>query len=184
MSLRLFAALDVPDAVAERLIAQMRGVPGAHWRPRENLHITLRFFDQVAEPIAADLDSALEEVARDTGAFDISLRGAGFFGGAEPRAIWAGVAENEALQILAHRCERAARQCGLRPETRKFLPHVTLAYLGETSLERVIAFEKRLAMFESAPWRVDVFYLLSSHVRRNAPSQYREEASYALLGAK
>ena len=182
MSLRLFAALDLPDPVAARLIAQMRGVPGAKWRPRENLHITLRFFDEVAEDVAEDLDVELDRIAPETAAFDISLQGAGYFGGADPHALWAGVAANEALGVLAQRCERAARRCGLKQEARKFMPHVTLAYLGGTVLERVIAFEKRLALFESEVWRVDSFQLYSSHVRRNAPSLYREEACYALLG--
>jgi RNA 2',3'-cyclic 3'-phosphodiesterase len=182
MSLRLFAALDLPDEIADALLPVMRGVPGAKWRPRENLHLTLRFFDSVAEPVADDLDAALEEVAQGAAPFDVQLKGAGFFGGEQPHALWAGVAPNDALKRLAADCERAARLCGLKPETRKFTPHVTLAYLSGSTLERVVAFEKRLALFETAPWTVTGFVLLSSHVRRNAPSLYREEASYALLG--
>jgi 2'-5' RNA ligase len=182
MSLRLFAALDVPDEVAERLMALMRGVPGARWRPRENLHITLRFFGEVAEPVAADLDAALEEIAQGAAPFDVSLKGMGHFGKDEPHALWAGVAEGEALRALAADCERAARRCRLPPETRKFTPHVTLAYLNASTLDRVMAFERRLALFESETWRANGFFLFSSHVRRNAPSLYREEASYEFLG--
>lgn len=182
MSLRLFAALEVPDEVAERLMPLMRGLPGAKWRAREHLHVTLRFFDEVQEPVAEDLDSALDEIAQRTAPFDMQLKGAGFFGGADPHAVWAGVAPNEALMKLAADCERAARRCGLKPETRKFAPHVTLAYLKGSVLDRVIAFEKRLALFESPPWTAAGFVLFSSHVRRNAPSIYREEAVYPLLG--
>lgn len=182
MSLRLFAALEVPDAVAARLLALMRGVPGAKWRPRENLHITLSFFGETPEINADDLDAALAEVALETAPFDLSLRGAGFFGGADPHALWVGVATNAALDVLAQRCERAARRCGLKPERRKFTPHVTLAYLRGAVLDRVIAFEKRLALFESDAWPATEFQLYSSHVRRNAPSIYREEARYALQG--
>lgn len=182
MALRLFAALDLPDAIAERLIAQMRGVPGAKWRPRDNLHLTLRFFDEVAEPVAEDLDVALEEVAVATAPFTIALKAAGHFGSEEPHALWAGVAPSEPLRALAADCERAARRCGLKHEARKFVPHVTLAYLHASMLERVIAFEKRMALYESEPWLVGGFFMYSSHVRRNAPSLYREEASYQFLG--
>lgn len=182
MSLRLFAALDLPDEVAEPLLPLMRGVSGARWRPRENLHLTLRFFDEVAENVADDLDGSLEEIAQATRPFDVQLKGAGFFGKEEPHALWAGVAPNEPLRALAADCERAARRCGLKPETRKFTPHVTLAYLAGSTLERVIAFERRLALYESTVWTATGFVLFSSHVRRNAPSLYREEASYALLG--
>lgn len=182
MALRLFAALDIPDPVADQLLRLMRGVPGAKWRPRENLHLTLRFFDEAPENVAADLDAALEEAAQANAPFDIALKGAGHFGKDEPHTLWAGVPTNEALKALAADCERAARRCGLKPETRKFTPHVTLAYLGAATLDRVMAFEERLGLYESAPWRVDGFALLSSHVRRGGPSLYREEASYALLG--
>lgn len=182
VSLRLFAALDIPDEVAERLMALMRGVPGAKWRPRENLHLTLCFFGDAAEPVAADLDAALEEVAQGTAPFDLALKGAGHFGKDDPGALWMGAAESAPLRALAADCERAARRCGLKPEARKFTPHVTMAYLNGSTLERVMAFEKRLALFESDTWRVNGFFLLSSHVRRNAPSLYREEASYEFLG--
>ena len=182
MSLRLFAALEVPDDVAERLIALMRGVPGAKWRARENLHLTLRFFDEVQEPVAEDLDAALEEVGQGTAPFELQLKGAGFFGGADPHALWAGVAPNDALKALAADCERAARRCGLKAEARKFAPHVTLAYLKGSMLDRVIAFERRVALFQSRPWTAAGFVLFSSHVRKGAPSLYREEAVYPLLG--
>lgn len=180
MSLRLFAALDIPDAQADRLGAIMRGVGGARWRPRDNLHLTLRFFDEVTEPVAAELDAELDRQSHSIPPFDVTLKGAGFFGGQEPHALWIGVAENEPLRALAAACERAARRCGLKAEARKFTPHVTVAYLNNASLERVIAFEKRFALFELPPWRVLGFGLYSSVVRANAPSLYREEASYVL----
>jgi 2'-5' RNA ligase len=96
MSLRLFAALALPDHVAEGLLALMKGVPGAKWRPRENLHLTLRFFGELAEPVAEDLDSALEEATRGIAPFEVRLKSAGSFGGADPHALWIGAAENEA----------------------------------------------------------------------------------------
>lgn len=41
--IRLFAALDLPDEAAEALAPFQRGLAGAGWRPREALHITLKF---------------------------------------------------------------------------------------------------------------------------------------------
>jgi 2'-5' RNA ligase len=160
----------------------MKGVPGAKWRPRENLHLTLRFFGEVAEPVADDIDSELAGAAEATPPFEMQLKGAGAFGGADPRNLWIGVAASATLKKLAGDCERAARRAGLKPESRKFAPHVTLAYLSNTPLERVHAFETRLGLFESRPFQVDRFGLYSSHVRKSAPSLYRLEADYALNG--
>lgn len=180
MSLRLFAALDIPDDVASRVGPLLRGVPGAKWRPRENLHVTLRFFGEVSEDAAEDLDAALGEAALKHAAFNIRLKGAGFFGREDPHALWLGLSDCEALRALAADCDRAARRCRMPPADHKFTPHMTVAYLSGAVLDRVIAFEKRLALYESEKWTVDAFFLLSSRVRHNAPSLYAEEASYPL----
>jgi len=179
----LFAALALPDDVADRLVALMKGVSGAKWRPRENLHITLRFFGEIAEPIADDLDAALEDIAARTAPFEIQLKSAGAFGGGEPHSIFIGATPTPALVKLAADCERAARRAGLAAEARKFTPHVTMAYLsGGADLERVRAFETRLGLFESRPFRVESFGLYSSWLRKSAPSLYTLEAEYSLRG--
>lgn len=182
MSLRLFAALDIPDEIAARVAPLQRGVPGARWRPRENLHVTLRFYGEIAENVAEDLDAELGEVALKHARFELKLKGAGFFGREAPGALWLGLAESAALAALAADCDRAARRCKIAPSEHKFRPHMTVAYLAGTTLDRAIAFEKRLALYESESWTADAFFLLSSHVRRNAPSLYSEEASYPLAG--
>ncbi len=182
MSLRLFAALALPDDVADRLVALMKGVPGAKWRPRENLHLTLRFFGEVAEPVADDIDAELSSAAEACAPFEMQLKRAGSFGGADPHALWIGAGETPALARLAAACERAARRAKLKPEKRGFSPHVTLAYLATAPLERVQAFEARLGLFETRPFAVQSFGLYSSFARRNAPSLYRLEAEYKLRG--
>lgn len=182
MSLRLFAALAIPDDVAERLTPLMKGVPGAKWRPRENLHMTLRFFGEIAEPVAEDLDAELEQLTRGIGAFDVRLKGAGSFGGADPHALWIGAAESDALKQLAAACEKAARRVKLKPEAHKFTPHVTMAYLSGAALDRVQAFEARLGLFEAPVFVAQSFGLYSSVTRKAAPSLYRLEAEYPLLG--
>lgn len=182
MSLRLFAAIALPDPVAERLLALMKGVPGAKWRPRENLHMTLRFFGELTEPLAEDLDSAIEEAVRGLGPFELQLKGAGSFGGADPHALWIGAAQTHALKQLAAACEKAARRVKLKPEPHKFTPHVTIAYLSGAALDRVQAFETRLGLFEAPTFVVGGFGLYSSVTRKSAPSLYRLEAEYPLLG--
>src|SRR5262249_25579726 len=145
--IRLFAALAIPDDVAERLLTLQRGVPGARWRPRENLHLTLRFFGEVAEPVADDLAEELAQVADASPKFELQLNSAGSFGKADPHTLWVGAGESAPLKKLAADSELAARRAGLPPEPRKFAPHVTLAYLNNAELGRVQNFETRLGLF-------------------------------------
>jgi RNA 2',3'-cyclic 3'-phosphodiesterase len=182
MSQRLFAALDVPDEVAARALKLMRGVPGAKWRPRDNLHITLRFFGDTPEPVARDLDSELDQIALATAPLPIKLKSAGWFGREDPHTLYLGVDGGAALNQLASQCERAARRCGLKADTRGFTPHMTVAYLSASDVRLVQGFCTRLALFESEPWTVSGFSLASSWRRDNAPSLYRAEAEYVLMG--
>ena len=180
MTIRLFAALAIPDDIAARLLTLQRGVPGAKWRPRENLHLTLRFFGEIAEPVANDLDEELAHIADSTAPFVLQLKSAGAFGKADPHTLWIGAGESAGLGKLAADCDRAARRVGLAPEPRKFTPHVTLAYLNNAELGRVQNFETRLGLFESRPFDVESFGLYSSWTRKSAPSLYRLEAEYFL----
>lgn len=182
--MRLFAALALPETVSARLLPLQVGVGGAKWRPREALHITLRFFGDVREDIARDLDEELANVALVTAPFEIALKGAGSFGGADPHALWIGVQESAALRKLAADCERSARRVGLTPETRKYTPHVTMAYLTAAALDRVQAFEARLGLFQSEAWLVEGFHLYSSWGHKAGPNSYQIEADYPLSGSR
>ena len=176
--IRLFAALAVPDEIGEGLLRCQTGVEGANWRPLEALHITLRFFGELPEDQAEDLDVELSRVA---GApMDISLSGAGAFGeGDKIDAIWAGVAENERLRVLAGRCEAAARRAGLKPDGRKYHPHVTLAYLRRPDPLEVAAWIQSHSLLKSPTFRVASFGLYSS-VQTSEGSRYEAERIYPL----
>jgi 2'-5' RNA ligase len=178
--LRLFLALPIPDEIADRLVAIQRGVPGAKWRPREALHVTLRFVGEVSETLARDLDELVAEIR--VAPFELRVTGAGSFGGDEPHALWLGVDGGEPLSLLAQRCERACRKVGLAPEPRAFRPHVTIAYLrGGTDVARVRSFERNQSLFRAGPWLADRFGLYSSWLGKG-PSRYVEEAQYPLEG--
>ena len=176
--LRLFAALPVPDDIGEGLLCLQQGIPGARWRSLEVLHITLRFFGEVRETAADDLDAELATIT--AAPIDVALEGAGAFGeGPDIHAVWAGVAENPALRQLAARCEAAARRAGLKPEARAYKPHVTLAYLTRPDPARVAAWVQGHNLLKSPSWRAASFGLYSS---RQGPdgSVYEMEREYLL----
>ncbi len=159
--IRLFAAVPVPEGIGEALLARADGVPGARWRPLEALHVTLRFYGEVSNPAAAELDEALAAIR--CAPFELALQGAGVFGDADHmRAVWAGVAESPALRQLAARCETVARRTGLAAEKRTYRPHVTLAYLKRAEPAKVATWVQGNNLLKSPPWRVGGFGLYSS----------------------
>jgi 2'-5' RNA ligase len=176
--IRLFAAIALPEDVAEGLSIRQYGLEDVRWRPMETLHITLRFFGDVQERIADDLDSELAGVG--AGPFALSLAGVGSFGeGDRITALWAGVVDNPALNQLAARCEAAARRAGLKAETRLYKPHVTLAYTKRPDPREVAVWVQSHNLLKSPPFAVDRFGLYSSH-RTSEGSRYRLEREYRL----
>jgi 2'-5' RNA ligase len=176
--IRLFAAIAIPPEVGEGLIRRQQGLPGARWRPSEAFHVTLRFFGEISERLADDLDAELATVSGEV--LTLTLEGVGAFDdGGVPHAVWAGLAEDPALKRLAARCETAARRAGLPPDRRGWRPHVTLAYLRGAEPVRVAAWIQGHSLLKSPPFRVGSFGLYSSHLG-DAGALYRLERSYPL----
>lgn len=177
MLYRLFAALPVPADIGEALQEISKGVTGASWRPIENFHITLRYFGEIDAMTANDLDHELGLI--EGRQMQLRLKGADWFGGADPHAIWAGVEPDETLTRLSSACERAARRIGLPRERRSFKPHVTLAYCHGTSMEDAMSFGRKHAQLSLGPFWVDRWHLYSSWSGKG-PSRYVAEAEYPL----
>lgn len=177
--IRLFAALAIPEDIGLALARRQSGVEGARWRPLDALHITLRFFGDIREDVARDLDAELVGVRGQ--AFDLELSGVGAFGeGPDLSVLWAGVAENEPLRRLAKTCESAARRVGLKPETRHYRPHLTLAYLRHPDPDEVARWIQANNLLKSPPIRVESFGVYSSFLG-SEQAHYRLEAEYSLL---
>jgi len=175
--IRLFVALALPDEIAEGLLLLQAGVPGARWQTREQLHLTLRFIGDVDGRDAAAVDDALSLI--EAPRFGLALKGVGEFGGKTPHALWAGVSDKEPVGFLQRKIETALQRAGLRPEPRKYLPHVTLARLKGAPAGRVIDFLADHALYASTSFEVAGFILYSSVLTPNG-SLYRAERAYRL----
>ena len=176
--IRLFAALAVPPEIGRVLQTRQHGIEGARWRTLEALHVTLRFFGEVREDVARELDAELLEVSGRP--FEIELSGAGAFGeGGDIHAVWAGIAVTPALRRLAAACDAAARRAGLPPDKRRYRPHVTLAYLRRPAPMAVAHWIQANNLLKSPPIPVTSFGLYASYLSGEG-SRYKLEAEYGL----
>lgn len=173
--IRLFTALEIPDEIAERLLPLQTGIEGARWIERDSFHITLRFIGDVPENVADDIDQALGRIP--FAPLTLSLEGVGTFGGAKPHAIYAGVNPSEPLSILQARHENALRRVGLKPETRKFMPHVTLARLRGHELDEAQAYVMANNLFATPTFEVNRVILYSAKGQTGG-GPYRAERAY------
>jgi RNA 2',3'-cyclic 3'-phosphodiesterase len=174
---RLFTAIEIPDEVVQSLSMLRGGLPGARWIDPENYHLTLRFIGDIDDTLAQEIAYMLENVRRTT--FELQLEGLSSFGGRKPRAVVAAAAPTRALFDLQSELERLMQRVGLEPEGRKYIPHVTLARLRDSSSRQVADYLSMRAPFRSKPFRISRFVLYSSRASVGG-GPYVVEAAYPL----
>ncbi len=174
---RLFTGLEIPRHVANSLSMMRGGLPGARWIDPENYHLTLRFIGDIDDALARDIAGLLGRVQRRP--FELRLDGLTSFGGRKPRALVAAVAAKAPLLELQADQERLLQRVGLEPEGRKYIPHVTLARLRETSSRQVADYLSARGHFRSASFEVSRFVLFSSRASVGG-GPYVVEAAYPL----
>ena len=157
---RLFSGIELPHDIREALDTISQPLPSTRWVHAENLHITLRFIGDVSHPVAREFAANLASIVFDP--FTIRINGLGTFGGAEPRVIFAAIEPTEPIMELARAHETAARRAGLKPESRKFIPHITLARLQSPRIEPIARYLERKGSFMSGPFLISQFALFSS----------------------
>jgi len=127
---RLFIALDIDEAIRERLTRFVEGVtgfaPDARWMKPESLHVTLKFIGEQSEAAVEQIKNALGTIAMESA--EIHFRGYGFFPTAKsPRVFWIGMEAGPQLAALAAAIDDQTASLGIPKEDRAFSPHLTLA---------------------------------------------------------
>jgi len=176
---RLFVGLRPPPAIRAQLLKLMGGVTGARWQDDEQLHLTLRFIGEIERPQAEDVAIALSNIHYPP--VQVALAGVGQFDSrGRPNALWAGVRPHDALAELHKKIDQALVRCGLAPERRAYLPHITLARMN-ASAGTTDRFLESHAGLASPAFTLDHFVLFESTLGSEG-ARYAVVERYALRG--
>ena len=174
---RLFTGLELPEAVVGQIALARGGVIGARWLEPDDYHVTLRFVGDVDARMSHEIAAMLEEIRRPA-AF-VRFDGLGWFGGDRPRQLVAKIkAEPELMELQAEQ-ERRLRRIGLPPETRKFMPHVTLARLRGVGAHAVADYLASRGTLAVEAFTAERFVLFSAR-GGSGGGPYVVEAAYPL----
>jgi len=123
---RLFFALWPDDAVRQSLHVWQHGklpMPG-RWVAAANLHLTLLFLGNVTADVRDCLCKGADSL--ELPQFSLTLDTAGCW--PKPKVAWLSASEGApGLSALVSAVRQIASDCGLQPETRDFVSHVTVA---------------------------------------------------------
>jgi 2'-5' RNA ligase len=134
--MRLFIGIPLPGPASARVGEVLRDLRDRGWPVRwvrdGGLHLTLKFFGEVAADRLDTIQEALARAAKDTGPIELVLGAGGAFPTIRrARVLRLEVQADSELELLQDRLERACEEIGYPPEGRPFFPHVTLGRVRE-----------------------------------------------------
>jgi 2'-5' RNA ligase len=176
---RLFAAIEVPQAVRDRIGQTARLLADAHWHAKwvnpDNTHLTLKFYGIVERERLDVLEQALRGAVELEAAFKLQVSGAGVFPNPRrPRVLWLGLGGRglQPLSRLQSEIDRVSADLEFPPEEREYHPHLTVARFRPEDLTTLSGVERRLAELSALPALsilVDRVTLFRSELRRTGP---------------
>ena len=172
--MRLFAAVPIPSPAREEVSAlrdrlRATGLP-VRWVPDDGVHLTLKFFGEVAAERLDVIAEALRFAAERTGPLSLALTDVGAFPSTRhPRVLWVGVDAPPALELLQDRIERGGEAIGFPPEGAPFQPHVTLGRVREGHRIPPSLFDPEVTPVVRVPFLADEVVLYESVLTREGP---------------
>ena len=130
--MRAFIAIEIPEHIQNQIVETRQILRRTRlkisWTKPENIHLTLKFLGEVIEDNAANIKTALDEIATRHSPFSITVAGAGGFPIAQsPRVLWIACEElSGKLAELQLEIEAAVEPLGFPAEKRDFVAHLTL----------------------------------------------------------
>lgn len=172
---RLFFAVPVPEDQKEKILHPFTGLQhfGIRWVDKKQLHITTHFLGSFS---GNNLDVLLNQAAIICGSIEnfklVSESYKCITKNEKPILLWAQFAENPAFSSLSY----ALRNALPGEETRKPLPHITLARIKQL---KTLPFD--LPVIRKLSFQVNHVELWESHLQASG-SVYEKLHSWKLMG--
>jgi 2'-5' RNA ligase len=172
--MRLFAAVPLPpparDEVAGVLDRLREAELPVRWVAGEGLHLTLKFYGEVAPERLEVIAEAVRKAGEGGEALPLRLTELGAFPSpSRARVLWMGVEAPPALELLQDRLERRSEAIGFEPEGVPFRPHVTLGRVREGHRCRLAEVEAATGRYEQVPFLATDLVLYESVAGKGRP---------------
>ena len=143
MKIRTFIALELPTSLRHELSGQAKLLAGQdkrqhiRWLPSENYHLTLAFLGDVDSASLSGLQFELERKLESMKAVPCKIPTITPFPFSRPKIVAALLECTAELRQLQTDVVNCVRSCGISPERRRFVPHVTLGRLKPYAVKSV-----------------------------------------------
>jgi 2'-5' RNA ligase len=193
---RIFTAINLSVASVRKIAElqqelQRSRSPGLklRWVPPANIHVTLKFYGNLAVEQVEAVRRAAREAAAEVRPFAVSAQGLGVFPNpSRPRVLWVGLGDGAAaLQTLAERLEATSARLGFAEDPRPFRPHLTIARVKQgnagvaqwleehAETDCLISTVEELVVYESRTLRTGAEYVAHARIPLGEPRDRTSE---------
>lgn len=188
---RVFCALELPPELQKRNLNHVRKLRDLHpevkasWSRPENIHLTLKFFGNVARERVDKIAAAATRAVSHFTPFTVAVGGTGVFPKmSQPRVLWIGVSDpDHNLSRLQRRFEDECSDEDFAKEDRAFKPHLTIARIRTTSGARALAEDHLNLKFDPVTFAVKELVVVRSELSSTG-SIYTPLSRAALMSDK
>lgn len=182
---RIFIALKVSeDENFIKLISVLKSAlskESIKWINPGNTHITLAFLGDTDEKLLVPLGTMLKDKCEGSGRFELTLKGFGIFRNlGDPRILWTGIEQSEALVSLAGKIAKGLSETGIITENRPFTPHLTIGrikHIGDKSSLKALLEKFQDTLIQKVPVNEVLLY---ESLLKPSGSVYKVLAVYSL----
>ncbi|HUR95576.1 MAG TPA: RNA 2',3'-cyclic phosphodiesterase [Gemmatimonadales bacterium] len=172
--MRLFVGIPIVDEARRELVALLGRLRDSGWPVRwvheEGLHLTLKFYGEVAPERLEVIEESVRFASQGTGPLALRLDTLGAFPSVvRPRVLFVGIEAPATLELLQDRLERGGEEIGFAPEGAPFRPHVTLGRVREGHRIPAGALDEYGVSHARAPFLGSVLVLYESVLTTKGP---------------
>ena len=175
--MRCFIAVDIDDDIRSAIrdvqddLRERSGLKkyDAKWVDPELMHITLKFLGDVPDKEIMRICQIVTEVAGRHESFGMRVKGLGTFG-RPARVLWAGSAEDGALNDLQRELDEKLSVEGFPLDNKKFSGHLTLCRIKSSKAASVLCrLVERFQDTKFGPLYVDSVCVYRSDLTKEGP---------------
>jgi 2'-5' RNA ligase len=136
---RLFVAIEIPVSLSDQIATIQKHMAESSAQMTcvspSLMHITLTFIGEVNERDVDGISSALSTVSERQ--FSLNAKAIEFNNHKQPRVLWLRMHTNPAILELVKKVEQVLIPFGIKEESRRYHPHITIARIKRTSPDLV-----------------------------------------------
>ena len=177
---RLFIAIDLPKELGMGIKEIKKDIKGIKWVKTEQIHLTINFLGETLSPLMEKIQNELLHLQFHS--FELETSECGFFPNIRrPSVFWLGLKENPELSNLKKMIDSTLKKLELPCESRKFIPHITLARIKKRLDNGTIEILKKSGdLLSGKAFKVNKFYLFSSQLSQEG-AVHTQETEISLL---